>query len=318
MSSQSEGSTITQWIINAGGGTDPSWAASTVRFLLALFGVWYLHDANVDYGSLTYPARLAASAATALFGGSLLVKIVKSSANASQRSNRMARAQKHWDSLSRGEHEVISKFMSGKRRRLTLEETDPPTIGPLVEVGVLKDVYRHHSDADWTGPSDYELSEGMWDLAVSLWERDKFRTNEVDETDPDETLQLLKTAQEREKAAQDRAEQLAHDLKRTKGELNAARVTIPNRLHGGGLTTTPSSPLSAEDIASRAIYNSPNITSPKDLFINPGHQSDANALGLNPNNLSVNLGYISPTSPDANLFAGRNPPRKEDDEGDDK
>lgn len=78
MSQTSEGSSITGWILELGGGKDPSWAASIIRTVAAWVGWWTLYHNNVDYGDYTYLARFLASSAIALFSASLVIKIVKS------------------------------------------------------------------------------------------------------------------------------------------------------------------------------------------------------------------------------------------------
>lgn len=289
MSSQSEGSTLTQWIINVGGGTDPSWTASVVRFCIAASGLWVLYEWNVSYGSLTHPARLVASAAAALFAGSLVVKIVKAAIDAYQRDERMTRAERHWNTLQKSERELISKFMSGKRRRLTLEETNPPIIEPLVDIGVLKDLHGHLAQSAPDGPGLYELSEGMWAYALSQWERDKFRTDEERDAESENLNEVVEKLRQREKSAKARVEQLQHEL-----EAATRSEELRNAIAHGLLNPSDKPPLNSMLGMTPSSINPFAGESPVSVnsFLNPTSRS----LSIN-ELLNNNLGNDTATAP---------------------
>ena len=144
MPQTSEGSSITGWILELGGGKDPSWAASTIRTAAAWIGWWTLYHNNVDYGDYTYLARFAASSAIALFSASLVIKCTKSSISLVMRRSRRESGRKLFMALGNyaasGNDAASRIFTAGMfgRRVVTLNPKEDATRHAL-SIGVIRD-----------------------------------------------------------------------------------------------------------------------------------------------------------------------------------
>lgn len=212
MNMGNESASISRWIINLGGGEDPSWASSIVRTVIAIAGTYAFVEYNISYGYLTYPAKLATSVLATIFVGSLLVKVVKSLISFTLKQKRMKRANQHWNTLNSDEHTIIAKFMTEKKKRLQLRNNNPHPITPLIEAGILKDVTGRHDSSDFDELALYELSEGMWDLALQKWETETFREPNNQNLNMEQSQQKVKELQAEREAEKNRIEQLENEL----------------------------------------------------------------------------------------------------------
>lgn len=174
----SEGSSLTGWIVELGGGSDPSWSTSLVRTLAAGFGLVLLHRFNIDYGDLNDIVRLSASLFFGLFFSSLLIKIFKYLNLNAKRKSRLKKAARFYRALRTDEIHLLYKFVSDRTQimngnDLVKASTESESkqakghIGSLVKIGILKaNSYKNRSDVRY-----YTMADWMWEYMLLMLER---------------------------------------------------------------------------------------------------------------------------------------------------
>jgi hypothetical protein len=148
-----EGSSLTGWLVEIGGGRDPSWASSIIRTVTAWIGVYLLYQRGLEYGDFTYLSRLVATTAAAVFTSSLAIKIVKDGIHGIARQRLIRIGRPIFVGLDTGQKgRLIAAAVKGDRfLRFT-----PETAGPYLQAGAL----ILATSSDFTAPG--QISADGW------------------------------------------------------------------------------------------------------------------------------------------------------------
>jgi hypothetical protein len=183
MNVKHEGSSLAGWLIELGGGRDPSWAASITRTLAAAGGLAALYYFNIDYDYLTFPARLGAGIATSLFGASLVIKGIKWAVDEIQLEARMKLAQIIWESLTVDELQLVYRFIRERQKRLNAGSESVTDAGAsrertaamgLIQLGGVKDIGISTGEVPGR-VLNIEIDRGLLELALHKWKSGDLR-----------------------------------------------------------------------------------------------------------------------------------------------
>lgn len=171
-----ENSSLTGWLIELGGGHDPSWVSSITRTTIAGLGAWHLSRPQTDYGELTSVAHLAASVAFSLFLGSILIKLGKLVFSKVRRSTRVKRASRVWRELQPDELTIVMQFFRDRSlvTRIDLQDGRRETVKKLQTLGVIRSLTPATSESQY---ATCALEEGVWDLLMKKIEDDSLETS---------------------------------------------------------------------------------------------------------------------------------------------
>lgn len=136
--SVNSGVSLTQWLVDAGGGQDPSWATSTLRLIASLVGLLILYNSppNVHLGEWHDEVALATHIAFAFFLTQFCIKSWKHCVDARLRKKRIEKGREWWRELSDEQMEILDEFARKGTQVLRVKQSQDRE--RLITVGALK------------------------------------------------------------------------------------------------------------------------------------------------------------------------------------